>query len=70
MLYKWNSRAMADYYDGVIVVEAPNLKEAKEKVMLLGRKGSNYECGTTIEDDLKQDPEIIESGVVFIRGSA
>jgi hypothetical protein len=72
-MFKFRSKAMADYYDGEIIVMAPTLKSAKAKVLLHAKKSNESYYSkeawlTKIKEDLKSEP--IESEVFFITGSS
>ena len=65
-LFKFRSRAMADYYDGEIIVSAPTLVAARCKVLRHAKKaGLNLE---TVKEDLKGEPKI--GDVFFIMGGS
>ena len=71
-LYMWRSKAMADYYDGDIIVMAKDTKSARAKVLRVYRKRTecpNYNIDA-VKKDLKKDPTIVPEGAIFLTGGS
>lgn len=84
-LYKWDSDFLADYSSGDIITMAESVGEARERAregfitwitewrtwLLDAENKEEYEQQKAVfEEDIKAGPEEIDTGSVFIRGSA
>lgn len=66
-LYRWRSEALRDYARGQIIVIATSEEHARE----LAREAFGKRCDQDIiEQDLAEEPEVVDEGAVLIFGSA
>ena len=70
-LYRWSSKAMADYYNGDIIVMAKDVKSAKAKAIReYKKKSENYGYSMDwFKEDLKSEPDVT-NGCIFITGGS
>jgi hypothetical protein len=72
-MYKWNSEFLRDFSQGIIVVVAESVEEARRKVLAeFDKNRDTSSCEYESErleliEDLKDEPKELE--VLFIKGS-
>ena len=73
-LFRWNSEFLKQYSDGDIIVMAETADEARNKARVnVGQSDAAYMIQMNgleaLERDLEREPEVIDSGVLYIEGS-
>jgi predicted Zn-dependent protease len=68
-LYRWGSRALAEWFDGDIIVMAESIEEARQKAMNSATQLLSPQTAKRMRDDVCTEPDIVGSHVIFIRGA-